>query len=269
MFLVDSHCHLNFKDFSADVEEVIERARASGVRVMQTICTKMSEFEEIYAIADAHEDVYCSVGVHPHEAGVGAMVTVEELVEAARRPRVIGLGETGLDYFYEHSPREEQKESFRRHIEASRRTGLPVIVHTRDAEEDTLDILSEEMEKGAFIGLIHCFTSSKQLADRCIELGFYISLSGILTFKKATDLQEAAKALPLERLLVETDAPYLAPAPHRGKRNEPSFTLLTNRFLSELKGISEDECARITSENFFALFGKVTPPEEWKKRAAA
>lgn len=268
MFLVDSHCHLNFKDFSEDVEEVIERARQSGVKVMQTICTKMSEFEEIYAIAAAHEDIYCSVGVHPHEAGTEAMVTVEELVEAASRRKVIGLGETGLDYYYEHSPREAQKESFRRHIEASRRTGLPVIVHTRDAEEDTLKILSEEMEKGAFKGLIHCFTSSKYLADKCIELGFYISLSGILTFKKATDLQEAVKALPLERLLVETDAPYLAPAPHRGKRNEPSFALFTSKFLSELKEVDEDECARVTSENFFALFDKVTPPKEWKRAAA-
>jgi len=269
MFLVDSHCHLNFKDFSHDIEEVIERARLSGVQVMQTICTKMSEFEEIYAIAASHEDIYCSVGVHPHEAGEGAMVTVEELVEAASRPKVIGLGETGLDYYYEHSPREAQKESFRRHIEASRRTGLPVIIHTREAEEDTLQILTEEMRRGRFKGLIHCFTSSQELAEKCIELGFYISLSGILTFKKATDIQQAAVSLPINRLLVETDAPYLAPTPHRGTRNEPSFTIFTNRFLSSLKGINEEECARITSENFFTLFDKVSPPQEWKKRAAA
>lgn len=267
MLLVDSHCHLNFKDFNDDLEETIERARSQGVGVMQTICTKMQEFEDIYAIADAHEDIYCSVGVHPHEAGNLPMVMVEELVERAARPKTIGLGETGLDYYYEHSPREEQKESFRRHIEASRQTGLPVIVHTRDAEEDTLEILEEEMKKGAFKGLIHCFTSSKQLADKCIELGFFISISGILTFKKATDLQETVKTLPLERLLVETDAPYLAPTPHRGKRNEPSFTIYTNKFLAELKEIPEEECANITTENFFSLFSKAKPPTKREKAA--
>ncbi len=268
MFLVDSHCHLNFKDFHSDLEEVIARAHAEGIGVMQTICTKMQEFDEIYAIAETHENIYCSVGVHPHEAGVGPMVTVDELEEKASLPKVIGLGETGLDFYYEHSPRAEQEESFRRHIEASRRTGLPVIVHTRDAEDDTLRILEDEMKKGTFPGLIHCFTSSKYLADKCIELGLYISLSGILTFKKATDLQEAAKALPIERLLVETDAPYLAPSPHRGKRNEPSFTIYTNRLLSEIKLISEKECAHVTSANFFRLFSKVTPPETWERAVA-
>lgn len=256
MFLVDSHCHLNFKDFSSDLEEVLERARAGGVGAMQTICTKMSEFEEIYAIAAAYDRVYCSVGVHPHEAGKGAIVTVDELAEKAARPKVIGLGETGLDYYYENRPRREQQESFRNHIEAARRTGLPVIVHTRDAEEDTLAILEEEMQKGAFTGLIHCFTSSRHLAEKCIELGFYISLSGILTFKKSADVQETARGLPLEKLLVETDAPYLAPVPHRGKRNEPYYVLYTNRMLAELKHISEEECAAQTTRNFFALFSK-------------
>lgn len=235
---------------------------------MQTICTKMGEFEDVYAIAARYEDIYCSVGVHPHEAGVGALVSVEELVAAAVRPKVIGLGETGLDYYYEHSPRQAQQESFLHHIEASRQTGLPVIIHTREAEEDTLRILEEEMKRAPFRGLIHCFTSSQYLAEKCIELGLYISLSGILTFKKATDLQEAARALPLERLLVETDAPYLAPTPHRGQRNEPSFTMYTNRFLSEIKLIDEQECARITSRNFFDLFQKATPPEAWKREAA-
>lgn len=256
MLLVDSHCHLNFPDFREDLEEVIARARASGVGVMQTICTKMSEFEEVYSIAAAHENIYCSVGVHPHEAGKTPIVTVEELVACAARPKVIGLGETGLDYYYEHSPREAQQQSFRHHIEAARRTGLPVIIHTRDAEEDTLRILEEEMQRGAFTGLIHCFTSSKQFADKCVELGLYISLSGILTFKKATDLQEAARDLPLTRLLVETDAPYLAPLPHRGKRNEPSYTIYTNRFLAEIKNIDEKSCAEQTTKNFFSLFTK-------------
>ncbi len=256
MLLVDSHCHLNFPDFRDDLEEVIARARAGGVGVMQTICTKMSEFEEVYRIAEAHDQIYCSVGVHPHEAGKSPIVTVEELVACAARPKVIGLGETGLDYYYEHSPREAQQQSFRHHIEAARRTGLPVIIHTRDAEEDTLQILAEELQRGQFTGLIHCFTSSKQFADKCIEFGFYISLSGILTFKKAVNLQEAARDLPLARLLVETDAPYLAPIPYRGKRNEPSYTIYTNKFLSEIKGIDENTCAEQTTKNFFSLFTK-------------
>ncbi len=267
MQLVDSHCHLNFPDFKDDLDEVVGRARAAGVGVMQTICTKMSEFDEVHAIAEAYDDIYCSVGVHPHEAGKEPMVTVETLEEKAALPYVIGLGETGLDYYYEHSPRDEQQESFRRHIEASRRTGLPVIIHTRDADDDTIRILDNELRRGTFPALIHCFSSGKYLAEKCIEMGLYISLSGIVTFKKAEALREAVTVIPVERILVETDAPYLAPTPYRGKRNEPSYTIYTNRLVSEIKGIDEESCAQITTQNFFSLFSRATPPDMWKRAA--
>lgn len=258
--LVDSHCHLNFKDFDEDFDAVIDRAFSSGVGVMQTICTKMHEFDAIHAIAERHPDIYCSVGVHPHEAGKGEMVTVQRLVECAASQKVIGLGETGLDFFYEHSPRAEQEESFRRHIEAARQTGLPIIVHTRDAEEDTVRILQDEMKDGAFTGLIHCFTSSKYLSDAALEMGFYISISGIITFKKSEELRDTVRSIPLERLLVETDAPYLAPMPYRGKRNEPSYVVETNKMVAALKEVDEETCARVTTENFFALFNKAKRP---------
>jgi TatD DNase family protein len=254
--LVDSHCHLNFPDFSEDREEVIRRAQKAGVGIMQTICTKMHEFESIYAIADTHPNIYCSVGVHPHEAAKTKPVTAEELIEYTKRPKVIGLGETGLDFFYEHSPRMEQEASFRAHIEAARETGIPLIIHTRNAEEDTVRILKDEMKKGGFKGLIHCFASTQYLADFAMEIGFYISISGIITFKKSEDLRAVVKTVPVERLLVETDAPYLAPIPYRGKRNEPAFVKETNRIIAELKQIDEEECARITTENFFRLFNK-------------
>lgn len=258
--LVDSHCHLNFPDFAEDREEVIRRAQAAGVGVLQTICTKMHEFESIHDIAQAYPDVYCSVGVHPHEAAKTEMVSVEELVAAAQRPKVIGIGETGLDFYYEHSPRKEQEESFRRHIEAARQTDVPLIIHTRDAEEDTVRILQDEMGMGAFRGLIHCFTSTQYLADAALEIGFYISVSGVATFKKSDDLRAVLKTVPLERLLVETDAPYLAPVPFRGKRNEPSYVVETNKMLAELKGVSEEACGLATTENFFRLFNKASRP---------
>jgi TatD DNase family protein len=260
MFIVDSHCHLNYPEFTEDIDAVLERARAADVRMMQTICTRMGEFESIYALAEAHDALYCSVGVHPHEAGKEPLVSVDDLCGFAARPKVIGIGETGLDYFYEHSPRMEQQESFRNHLLASAKSGLPVIVHTREAEEDTLAILKEIMQEAPFKGLIHCFTSSLQLAETCVDMGMYISISGIITFKSASALQEAAKALPIERLLVETDAPYLAPNPKRGSRNEPAFTKYTNKFLAELKNIDEEECARITTDNFFSLFDKAKRP---------
>jgi TatD DNase family protein len=253
--LVDSHCHLNFPDFKEDLPEVIARAKASGVTIMQSICTRMSEFSEICTIAETYDGVYCSVGVHPNNVAEAPLVTVEELVATAVHPKVIGLGETGLDYHYD-APPELQKESFRRHIEASRQTALPVIVHTRDADEDTVALLKEEMAKGAFPALIHCFTSTQWLAEECIKLGLYISLSGILTFKNAKAIQEAAKGLPLERLLVETDAPYLAPAPYRGKRNEPEYTKYTNKFLADLKAENENHVAAVTTANFHRLFTK-------------
>lgn len=258
--LVDSHCHLNFPDFVPDRAEVISRAKASGVKVMQTICTKLHEFEDIYKIAESDPDIYCSVGVHPHESAHEPIPSPEQLINYANRPKTIGIGETGLDFYYEHSPRKEQEESFRNHIAASRETGLPLIVHSRNADEDTVRILKDEMQGGAFPGLIHCFSTTRYLSDNAVDLGLYISLSGILTFPKSQDLRDIAKTIPLNRLLVETDSPYLAPAPLRGKRNEPSFTIHTNKILAELKGVSEEHCAEVTTDNFFRLFTKAKRP---------
>ncbi len=258
--LVDSHCHLNFPDFKEDLDGVISRARAAGVKVMQTICTEMSEFDEVHAIAQAYDGIYCSVGVHPNDSGTQEIAKASELIAKTSSDKVIGIGETGLDYHYEKSDRVVQKASFIEHITAARATGLPVIVHTRDADEDTVQILTEEMGKGAFKGLIHCFTSSQYLAEKALELGFYISLSGIISFKSAQAIRDAIAIAPLERLLVETDAPYLAPVPHRGKRNEPSFVVHTNKMLAEIKGVSEEECARVTTQNFFRLFDKASYP---------
>ncbi|MCB2081372.1 MAG: TatD family hydrolase [Rickettsiales bacterium] len=256
--LVDSHCHLNYPQIGA-LQEVVGRAEAVGVRVLQTICTKMHEFPDVLAIAEQFPHVYASVGIHPHEAG-NERVTTQEIVERAQHSKVIGIGESGLDYYYEHSPREAQAESFRQHIAASRETGCPLIVHTRDADEDTIAILEDEQEKGAFSFLIHCFSSSDYLANQSVELGGYISLSGILTFKKAEALRESAKHLPLERLLVETDAPYLAPVPYRGKPCEPAYTRYTAECLAELRGISYEEVAKATTDNFFRLFTKAKRP---------
>lgn len=263
--LVDSHCHLNFPDFGEDLDAVVARAAESGVGVMQTICTTMREFDAILAIAERYPHIFCSVGVHPHEADHEPMVTTAELLEKASHPKVIGIGETGLDFFYEHSPRKEQEESFRRHIAAARESGLPIIVHTRDADDDTIRIMQDEMGKGAYPGLIHCFSSGQKMADAALEMGFYISISGIATFKKAEALRETIRTVPLERLLVETDAPYLAPMPYRGKRNEPAYVVQTNTVVAELKGVSAEECAAATTRNFFALFRKV-PAQEFASR---
>jgi TatD DNase family protein len=259
MMLVDSHCHLNFPDFKDDMEALITRAREAGVGVMQTICTEMEEFDEVLAIAEAHAGIYCSIGVHPNESGEKRAATKDDILACAAHPKVIGIGETGLDYHYDTSSHEAQQKSFRIHIEAARVSRLPLIVHTRDADEDTVNILAEEMKNGAFKGLIHCFTSSKYLAEKCVEMGFYISLSGIISFKNAQDIRDTVTGLPLERLLVETDAPFLAPLPFRGKRNEPSYVAHTNRKLAEIKGISEEQCAQATTENFFTLFDKARP----------
>jgi TatD DNase family protein len=256
MLIVDSHCHLNFSDFAEDFSEVLSRAEEAEVGILQTICTRMSEFEEIYQIAHQHDSIYCSVGVHPCNVQEAPLVSVEELVTAAQKPKVIGIGETGLDYFHSTDHILLQQESFRIHIEASRQTGLPVIIHCRDAEEDTVAILKEEKAKGDFPALIHCFTGTQWLADQVLALGLSISLSGILTFKNAKEIQSVAKSIPMDRILVETDAPYLAPMPHRGKRNEPAFTRHTCEFLANLKGVSLQEAAQQTTENFFNLFRK-------------
>lgn len=260
MLLVDSHCHLNFPDFKDDLEAVISRARAEGVGVMQTICTELEEFEEVSAIASQHAGIFCSVGVHPNESELKSKADLQALLSRTSHPKVIGVGETGLDYYYTHSSRPVQQESFRIHIAAARDSGLPVIVHTRDADEDTVAILADEMKKGAFKGLIHCFTSSQYLADKALEMGLYISISGIVTFKSAQAIRDVVKTVPLDRLLVETDAPFLAPMPFRGKRNEPAYTRHTNKMVADLKQVSEEECARATTDNFFRLFDKATRP---------
>lgn len=258
--LVDSHCHLDFPDFSEDMNQVVTNAHEHDVQIMQTICTKITEFPQVRAVAEQHDTIYCSVGIHPHEVENQPETSAETIIEHSKHKKVIGIGETGLDYFYEHSPRELQQASFREHIKAARDTKLPLIVHTRDADEDTVRILEEEYADGIYPGLIHCFSSSKWLAYRALEMGFYISISGIVTFKKATELQEIVKELPLEMLLVETDAPFLAPVPKRGKRNEPAFTKYTAEFIADLKGVSYEEVARVTTDNFFKLFSKATKP---------
>jgi TatD DNase family protein len=259
--LVDSHCHLDFPDFAEDRESVLARAKAAGVGLMVTISTKITEAEKIISLAEAHNELVCSLGIHPHEAGREPETSAAELVALAQHEKVVGIGETGLDYFYEHSPRDAQQKNFRAHIEAARRSKLPLIVHARDADEDTADILEDEMGKGTYPGLIHCFTAGPELAKRALDIGFYISISGIATFKNATDLRDTIKNVPLERLLVETDAPFLAPVPNRGKRNEPAFVADTAAALADLKGVSLEELARVTTDNFFTLFTKARRPE--------
>lgn len=260
--LVDSHCHLNYPEF-ADLTGVLAGARAARVGLMQTISTKRSEFRTILDIAERDAAIYASIGVHPHEAEHHLDLSVQELLEWAAHPKAIGIGETGLDYYYEHSPRAAQQHCFRVHIEAARESGLPLIVHSRDADDDTVAILMEEYEKGPFSGLIHCFSSSKYLSDKSLEIGFLISISGILTFKKSTELRDIVKDIPLESLLVETDAPYLAPLPHRGKPNQPAYTRLVAESLAELKKIDYQEVESVTTNNFFRLFTKAKRPEGW------
>ena len=255
-FLVDSHCHLDYPELTKDAEGVMARAKSAGVGHMLTISTKLTNFDGVLAVAERFANVSCSVGIHPHEAGVEPQTDVEKLTALAKHPKVVAFGETGLDFYYEHSPRAEQEQSFRVHLAASRAAQLPTIVHTRDADIETAVILKEEMGKGAFTGVIHCFSSGAELAKQALDLDFYISISGIVTFKKAEELRETVKLVPLDRLLVETDAPYLAPVPHRGKSNEPSFVTHTAAVVAELKGVTREELAARTTENFFRLFSK-------------
>jgi len=254
--LIDSHCHLDFPELTSDESGVLARARTAGVGGMLTIGTRLDQFERVRAIAERHDNVWCSVGVHPHEAKEEGQRTPDRLIEATRHPKVVGIGETGLDFYYEHSPREEQAESFRAHMAASRETGLPLIVHTRNADAETGDMLEEEYGKGAFPGLIHCFSSGRAVAERALALGLYISISGIVTFKAAEELRAIVRDVPLDRLLVETDAPYLAPIPKRGKTNEPAFVAHTAAKVAELKGVSLAELEAATTDNFFRLFTK-------------
>ncbi|MEO5868100.1 MAG: TatD family hydrolase [Sphingomonas sp.] len=252
----DSHCHLNYKGLIERREEVLANARAQGVTAMLNISTREREWDAVLAVAECEPDVWATVGIHPHEADQHAHIDTAKLVERAAHPRVVGIGESGLDYYYDHSDRDRQQASFRAHIAAARETGLPIVVHTRDAEADTAAILREEMGRGGYPGVIHCFTASDAFADIALDLGFYISISGIVTFKNARDLQATAARLPIERLLIETDAPFLAPVPHRGRPGEPAFVADTAVFLADLRGEPLEMLAARTAENFHILFAK-------------
>ena len=256
MTLVDSHCHLNYEGLADRQEEVLAAARARGVQGFLNISTRQKEWAEVVGAAERHPDVWASIGVHPHEADAHPDLGAAALVEAAAHPRVIAIGECGLDYYYDKSDRAAQRERFGAHIEAARQTGLPLVVHTRDAEEETADILTREVGKGGVAGVLHCFTGSAELAQKALDLGFYISISGMVTFKNAMNLQEVAKTIPQDRLLVETDSPFLAPVPHRGQTCEPAFVADTAAFLSDLRDEPLDELAAATTSNFFRLFNK-------------
>ena len=252
--LIDSHCHLEYPGLSEDQQGVLARARASGVGGFLNISTRRGEWERVVGTAERESDVWASVGIHPHEADAHADLGTAALLEAAEHPKVIGIGETGLDYYYDKSDRAVQQALFRVHVGVARMTGLPLIVHTRDAEEDTAAILADEMEKGAFPALIHCFTASAGFARKMLDLGLTISLSGIVTFKNAHELQEIAAELPQDRLLVETDAPFLAPVPHRGKTCEPAFVANTAAFVAQLRSVETEALAETTTRNFHQLF---------------
>ena len=254
--LIDSHCHLEYKGLVEDQQGVLARARAAGIGGFLSISTRQSEWAQVVGTAEREADVWASVGIHPHEADGHADLGEAALLEAAAHPKVIAIGETGLDYYYDHSDRETQKALFRRHISVSRQTGLPIIIHTREAEDDTAAILADELEQGAFPALIHCFTASADFARKVLDLGLTISLSGIVTFKNAKDLQAIAAELPEDRILVETDAPFLAPVPHRGRVCEPAFTADTARFVADLRGVSLESLAETTTRNFSRLFTK-------------
>ena len=261
--LVDSHCHLDFDDFADELPAVIARARDAGVGRIVSICTRPSQLGRTLAIAERFDEVFVGVGVHPHEASAEGHLTEDDLVALSDHPKVVGIGESGLDYHYDHSPREIQRSAFRTHVRAARRTGLPLIVHTREAEADTVAILTEEAAATApnpLTGVIHCFSGTSWLAERSIALGMHISFSGILTFRRSDDIRQTARALPLDRVLVETDAPYLAPVPKRGRRNEPAYVAHTARVLGDLHGLPAEEIAARTTETFFRLFAKVRRP---------
>lgn len=260
--LVDSHCHLDFPDFAEERAAVVARALAAGVGRMVTISTRVKRFTQILEIAESFESVYCSVGTHPHNAAEELDVTPAELVRLSEHPKVVAIGEAGLDYFYDKSPRDAQALGFRNHIAAARETGLPLVIHARQADDDMAAILEEESGKGAFPFILHCFSSGRRLAEVGVGLGGYVSFSGILTFRNSEELRRIAADVPRERLLVETDAPYLAPVPHRGKRNEPAYVAETARVLAETIGVSAEEIAAITTDNFFRLFSKMPRPAE-------
>jgi TatD DNase family protein len=258
--LIDHHCHLDFPDFAADLEAVVGRAESAGVDYLVSISTRVRRFGALLDLVGRHENVYCSVGTHPHYAHEELDVVAEELVRLAHDPKVVAIGEAGLDYFYDKSPRDAQARGFRTHIAAARASGLPLVIHARDADADVAHILEEEGKKGSFRAVLHCYTGGPDLAMRALELGHYISFSGILTFKNSEQLREIACAVPLDRVLVETDAPYLAPGKYRGKRNEPAYVVETARTLAAVKGLSFEEIASATTENCFRLYNKMRRP---------
>jgi TatD DNase family protein len=265
--LVDSHCHLDFPDFASELDAVVARARAAGIGRMVTISTRVKKHAQVLAIAEKFSDVFCSVGTHPHNAHEELDIDCKALVALTANPKVVAIGEAGLDYHYDNSPREAQATSLRQHIAAARETGLPLVIHARDCDADMARILEDESGKRAFPAVLHCFTGGRDLAMRAIALGHYVSFTGILTFKNSQNLRDIACELPPDRILVETDAPYLAPLPYRGKRNEPAFVVETAKVLAETRGVTADEIARQTTENFFRLFSKVPraahDPEKW------
>ncbi len=263
--IVDSHCHLDYDGLADQLPAVLARAKEQGVSLMLSISSRVKNFPRLLAIAEAHENIFCTVGTHPHHAHEELDITVADLVNLTQHPKVVGIGEAGLDYHYDLSPREAQMQGFKNHIAAARETGLPLVIHSRQAEEDTARVLEEEMAKGAFKAVLHCFTSQQWLAEKGVALGLCISFSGILTYKNAEDLRTTAKAVLVDRLLVETDAPFLAPVPFRGKDNEPSFVVKTLEQLAALRGLSRDEMAYLTAANFFRLFDKVKVPATFRK----
>jgi TatD DNase family protein len=258
--LVDSHCHLDFPDFDEDRDAVLDRARAAVVETIVSISTRVARFPQLRALVDRYPDVYCSVGTHPHNAAEEPDVTTADLVRLAADPKVVAIGEAGLDYHYDNSPRDAQRASFLRHIAAARETQLPLVIHAREADDDIGDILEAESGQGAFPAILHCFSSGRDLARRAVDLGLYVSFSGILTFRRSDELRDIARHIPLDRLLVETDAPYLAPVPHRGRRNEPAYVVETAKILADVKGLSAEALATATTDNFYRIFTKIERP---------
>jgi TatD DNase family protein len=259
--LVDSHCHLDFPDFAEDLDAIVARAETAGIGRIVTISTRVKRLGGLLAIAERFPNVYCSVGTHPHQADEEDGIPASELIELTKHPKVVALGEAGLDYFYQHGSREAQERGFRAHIAAARATGLPLVIHTREADDDCGRILEDEIAKGPFRAVLHCYTGGRELAMKAIGLGFSISFTGILTFKKSEALRELAAELPADRIMVETDSPYLAPGKFRGKRNEPSYVVEVAKVLAETRGVSLEEVSRQTTENFFRLFSKVPAPK--------
>ncbi len=259
-WIVDSHCHLDYDGLSAQLDNIIARAEEQGVGFMLSISSRIRSFDRVRGIAEKYPNVYCTVGTHPHNAHEELDVSVADIVKLALHPKVAGIGEAGLDYHYDNSPRDAQMAGFRTHIAAARETGLPLVIHTREAENDTARVLEEEMRTGAFKAVLHCFTSQQWLAERAVALGLYVSFSGILTYKTADDIRATAKALPTDRILVETDAPFLAPVPFRGKPNEPAYVAKTLEHLADIRGTTRDAMARLTSDNFFRYFDKIPKP---------